>query len=333
MSLVKKIRIRNPVSGQEFLTDNNVFLAPLAGIGDRSFRILTKRFGAGLTFTEMTSAHGLANRNQKTLDLIKISKGERPTGIQIFGSNPEIMNNAASVCNEYPADLIDINGGCSVKKVVKTGAGASILGYPEMFYKIVKVCVDASIYPVSVKIRLGLNEDRINVLENAQAAQDAGASLLTLHPRTARVQFGGKAAWEYIGLVKQELKIPVCGNGDIKTPADAVKMMLETGCDAVMIGRAAIGNPWIVKNTIRAFDAYPDEADALIPTKEERVRCAREHMDMIVTYKGEIRGIREVKRHLHRYLKGIPRVSIVRHNLFELATKAEVEQELASLLG
>ncbi|KKL24045.1 hypothetical protein LCGC14_2419290, partial [marine sediment metagenome] len=274
-----------------------------------------------------------ANRNRKTLDLIKISKGERPTGIQIFGSNPEIMNIAASVCNEYPADLIDINGGCSVKKVMKTGAGASILGNPERFYKIVKVCVDASIYPVSVKIRLGLTEDRINVLENAEAAQDAGASLLTLHPRTARVKFSGKAAWEYIGLVKQKLKIPVCGNGDIKTPADAVRMILETGCDAVMIGRAAIGNPWIVKNTVRAFETYPDEADAPVPSKEERIQCALEHLDMIVTYKGEIRGIREVKRHLHRYLKGIPKVSMVRHNLFELATKDEVEHELASLLG
>jgi tRNA-dihydrouridine synthase B len=333
MSLLKQIQIRNPVSGQGFFTDNNVFLAPLAGIGDRSFRVMTKKFGAGLTFTEMTSAHGLANRNRKTLDLIKISRAERPTGIQIFGSNPEIMNSAASLCNEYPADLIDINGGCSVKKVMKAGAGASILGSPDRFYKIVKVCVDASIYPVSVKIRLGLNEDRVNFLEIAQAAQEAGASLLTLHPRTASVKFSGKAAWEYIGLIKQKLNIPVCGNGDIKTAADAVRMIIETGCDAVMVGRAAIGNPWIIKNIVRAFETYPDEADAFVPSKEERIQCALGHLDMVVAYKGEIRGIREVKRHLHRYLKGIPRVSLVRNNLFELATKDEVEQELARLLG
>ncbi len=326
MSLLKRLQIGN------FTTENNIFLAPLSGIGDRSYRILGRMFGAALTFTEMVSAHGIVNKNRKTLDLLKITKRERPAGIQIFGSNPEIMSIAASMLGEYPADIIDINAGCSVSKIVKSGAGAKILADPDEFYRIVKVCVDASSCPVSVKIRLGLTEDRINVLENAKAAQDAGASLLTLHPRTAQSMYRGNARWEYIGLVKQNLKIPVCGNGDIKTQEDAVRMILETGCDAVMIGRAAIGNPWIIKEIVRAFSAYPDKAPHDPPTDEQRIKCALEHIDMIVAFKGETRGIREVKRHLYRYLKGIPYISSVRENFFRVESKIEAEQKLKSLL-
>lgn len=327
MSLLKKVQIGNLTTG------NNVFLAPLAGIGDRSFRIIGRRFGAGLTFTEMASAHGIANRSINTLDLLKISKKDRPAGIQLFGSNPEIMSLAASICNEYPADLLDINGGCSVRKVMKTGSGARILGDPKRFYNIVKACVDASIYPVSVKIRLGLSEDTINVLEIADAAQAAGASMLILHPRTARSKFSGKARWEYIGLVKQSIKMPVCGNGDIKTPVDAVRMMRRTGCDAVMIGRAAIGNPWIISNTIKALAAYPKEVETLLPTKDERIKCAMDHLNMVVAFKGETRGIREVKRHLYRYLRGIPHISGVRKSIFEIATKDEAMKSLEALMG
>lgn len=326
MSLLKRVQIGN------FTTDNNIFLAPLSGIGDRSYRILGRIFGAGLSFTEMVSAHGIVNGNKKTLDLLKVTKKERPAGIQIFGSNPEIMCMATSMLSDYPADIIDINGGCSVSKIIKSGAGAKILSDPDEFYRIVKVCVDASIYPVSVKIRLGLTEDRINVLENAKAAQDAGASLLTLHPRTAQSMYKGNARWEYIGLVKQSLKIPVCGNGDIKTPEDAVKMILETGCDAVMIGRAAIGNPWIIRDIVRAFHAYPYKAEGDPPSHEERIKCALEHLNMIVAFKGETRGIREVKKHLYRYLKGIPHISRVRENFFRVESRIEAEQKLKSLL-
>jgi nifR3 family TIM-barrel protein len=327
MSLIKRVRIGS------LLTDNNVFLAPLAGIGDISYRTLGRRFGAGLTFTEMVSAHGLVNRSEKTLELLRITKKERPTGIQIFGSNPEIMSTAASICSEFPADVIDINGGCSVQKVLKTGAGAKILQDPESFYNIVKACSDASLYPVSVKIRLGLTEDTINVLENALAAEAAGASMLTLHPRTAQDKYRGFARWEYIGAVKDSVKIPVCGNGDIKAPEDAVRMVRETGCDAVMVGRAAIGNPWIIAEIVRAFEVFPQPPDYAPPSKDEKIRCALEHLKMIVDLKGETRGVREVKRHLHRYLRGLPHVSKERESIFRIQSRSEAEEKLLGLLG
>jgi tRNA-dihydrouridine synthase B len=326
MSLLKKVTIGN------FETPNNVWLAPLAGIGDKSYRILQRRFGAGLTFTEMTSAHGIVYGNSKTFELARLSRRERPAGIQVFGSNPEIMGMAVSLLSEYPADIIDINGGCSVPKVLKTGAGARLLDDPDRFYTVIKACVDASIRPVSVKIRLGATQDRINVIENALAAQEAGASLLTLHPRTAKARYRGAADWEYIGLVKQALAIPVCGNGDILSPRDAVQMILETGCDAVMIGRAAIGNPWIIRDTIRALSLYPERAEEIRPSTEERVRCALEHLDLIVSFKGETRGVREAKRHLYRYLRGIPHVARLRESIFLVDSKQEARERIVALL-
>jgi len=326
MSLLKGITIGS------LETKNNVFLAPLAGIGDTAFRTIGRLFGAGLTFTEMVSAYGIVKNNKNTLALLRITEKERPAGIQLFGSDPLIMSQAAAAACKYPADIIDINAGCSVKKVMKTGAGANVLADPQHFYKIVRACVLASAYPVSVKIRLGVSEDSINVLENALAAQEAGACLLTLHPRTAMSKFRGRSRWEYIGLVKEHLTIPVCGNGDIRSPADAVRMIVETGCDAVMIGRAAIGNPWIVQDTIRAFKAYPEPIEPIPPVKEERIGRAMDHLGLIIALKGETRGVREAKRHLHRYLRGIPDVSRVRESLFKMKTEEEVKQKLESLL-
>jgi len=326
MSLLKRVPIGN------FFTENNVFLAPLAGIGDTTFRTLGRRFGAGMTFTEMISAHGIVNNNMKTLDLLKVTKRERPVGIQIFSANEEIMSNAVSICNSHTADLIDINGGCSVKKVLKTGAGAGLLEDPDHFYRVVKVCVDSSVYPVSVKIRLGLTEDTINVIENACAAQDAGAILLTLHARTASQKYRGQARWEYIGRVKEALRIPVCGNGDIRSPEDAVRMITETGCDAVMIGRAAIGNLWLIKESVRALECYPHQPEMVVPTVEQRVACALEHLHMITSLKGEIRGVREVKRHIHRYLRGVPSVSKKKESFFRASSKQEMEDAITSFL-
>ncbi len=327
MSLLRPVRI------QDVLVPNNVWLAPLAGIGDRSFRTLQKRFGAGLTFTEMTSAHGIVHGNSKTFELAKLTKGERPAGIQIFGSNPEIMGEAVSLLSECPADIIDINCGCSVPKVLKTGAGAGLLADPGQLYRVVKACVGSAIRPVSVKLRLGLSEDSINVVENALAVQEAGASLVTLHPRTALAKYSGQARWEYIGLIKEHLTIPVCGNGDIRSPSDAVRMAEQTGCDAVMIGRAAIGNPWLIRDTVAAFAAYPQTAQEKSPTAEERARCALDHLDLIVSLKGEKKGVREIKRHLFRYLKGIPHVAGVRKSIFLVESKQEAQQRIQSVLA
>ncbi len=325
MSLLKKIAIGNLV------TKNNIFLAPLAGVGDAAYRIMGKRFGAGLTCTEMVSSCGIVRSHPKTFSLLKIGRSERPAGIQLFGSDPGTMAEAAHICSEYPADYIDINAGCSVKKVLKTGAGAMLLNNPDHLYILIRACVSATDLPVTVKMRLGLSEDRIMVIENTQAAREAGAALITLHPRTAAQRYSGKARWEYIALVKEHAGIPVCGNGDIKTALDAVKMIEETGCDAVMVGRAAIGNPWILTHIAAALKAYPDLPEVRPPGYEERIHQALEHLALIIRKKGEERGVQEAKKHIHRYLKGIPYAAYVREGIFKIDSREEAERLLSSL--
>jgi tRNA-dihydrouridine synthase B len=220
-----------------------------------------------------------------------------------------------------------------VKKVLKTGAGARLLESPETLYRIVRSCVNASIYPVTVKMRLGLSEDRINVLENALAAQEAGASLVTLHPRTAQNKYSGSARWNYIGEVKSALSIPVCGNGDVRTAGDAVRMLTETGCDAVMVGRAAIGNPWLLRDIVEAFERYPDPPQPQKPSCEDRIRLAVEHLRAAVVSKGEARGVREVRKVIHQYLRSIPYSVGVREQIFRIETEDELTERLESLLG
>lgn len=326
MSLLKRIDTGGLV------TENNVFLAPLAGVGDSAYRILGRKFGAGLTCTEMVSSCGLVRGNRKTFSLLKIRPAERPSGIQLFGSDPDTMAEAARICSSYPADFIDINAGCSVRKVLKTGAGAMLLDEPDRLYNIVRGCVDATDLPVTVKMRLGLSEQRITLTENVHAAHEAGASLITLHPRTAADRYAGKARWEYIRVAKEHADIPVCGNGDITSALDAVKMIEETGCDAVMIGRAAIGNLWLLAQIVAAFESYPDLPEIEEPGTEQRINQALEHLALIVRLKGEVRGVNESKKHIHRYLRGIPYAARVRESIFSVNESREAAQLLQSLL-
>jgi len=326
LSLLKKIAIGN------LITENNVFLAPLAGVGDAAYRIMGRRFGAGLTCTEMVSSCGIVRNNEKTFSLLKIGRSERPAGIQLFGSDPGTMAEAAHICSGYPADYIDINAGCSVKKVMKTGAGAMLLDNPDHLYSIIRACFSATDLPVTVKMRLGLSEDRITVIENTHAAREAGAALITLHPRTAAQRYAGRAMWEYIALMKEHAGIPVCGNGDIRTATDAVKMIEETACDAVMVGRAAIGNPWILSRITAALKAHPDLHEVMPPGYEQRINQALEHLALIVRNKGEIRGIQEAKKHIHRYLRGIPYAARVRESIFRVENSRDATKLLKSLL-
>jgi len=325
VSLLKSIHIKGLVP------PSNLFLAPLAGVGDNAYRILGRRFGAGLTFSEMVSAHGIVRGNHKTLELMHISEGERPLGIQLFGSDPAIMSEAARIAAGHGPDLIDINGGCSVRKVLRTGAGAALLADPGHLYRIVHACVDASPLPVSVKIRLGLREESINVVENGLAVEEAGASLLTLHPRTADAKYDGHAQWEYIAQVKEVLSIPVCGNGDIRSAGDAVAMMEETGCDAVMVGRGAIGNPWLLEDIVHAFESYPDGVGSEGLPAEARIGLALEHLDLAISFKGERRAVRDMKRHLHSYTRGMRDAASVRERLFRADSAEDIRVQLRSL--
>jgi nifR3 family TIM-barrel protein len=215
---------------------------------------------------------------------------------------------------------------------MRTGAGAALLADPDRFREVVRACVRSTAVPVSVKIRLGLGTDSINVVENALAAQEAGASLITLHPRTAAAKYGGRAAWEYIGRIKESVGIPVCGNGDIVTAADAVRMIEETNCDAVMVGRAAVGNPWLLGEITGALRSPPGEYEPGVVSDDERIALAEEHLALAVHFKGERRGVREVKRHLHRYVRGMPGASAVRERIFRMEGADDMKQLLRSLL-
>lgn len=327
MPILKPLKIGN------IEIQNNIFLAPLAGIGDNAFRIIGKQFGAGLTFTEMVSAHGLVNRNYRSRELLRITRRERPCALQLFGANEDILARAIMVCSEYDPDIIDINAGCSVKKVIKTGSGANLLKDPDKFYRLIKTCVSVSPYPISVKTRLGLTEKTINIIEIAHAAEEAGVKLFTLHPRTASQGYSGKAKWEYIAKVKEILHIPVCGNGDIRVSRDAIRMVEQTGCDAVMVGRGVIGNPWLIKNIWEAFRVYPGEYEDYKPGFKERVGMAIEHLKMVVRFKGEEKAIKEVRRYLHRYLKGISNAPGFRKKLTSFTSVTEMIDFLYSLIG
>jgi len=343
MSLLKPIEIG------KFYTQNNVFVAPLAGISDNPFRTIVRRFGAGLTFTGMVSSYGIIRGDKSNLDLLIITDAERPAGVQIFGEDPLTMGSAASICNQFQFDLLDINCGCSVLKVFKTGAGAGILSDPYRLYRVVHACVHAQSRPVSVKLRLGVSSDRINVIENASAAQEAGASLITLHPRTADEGYRGQASWEYIAMVKDLVRIPVCGNGDIRTPADAIRMVCETGCDAVMVGRGAVGNPWLIRDIIDAFMSYPEcnndghpyrypenypgEVKNKTPGVAERLRCAVEHLKLMVRFKGEERALKDAKHYLHHYLRGFSGAADLRKSLMKAGSVREFFEIAGKLIN
>jgi nifR3 family TIM-barrel protein len=291
-----------------------------------------RRFGAGLTFSEMISSNGVIRGNSKTLSLMYVSNGERPLGLQLFGADPVIMAEAAALASEHKPDLIDINCGCSVRKVLKTGSGAALLADPAHLYRIVRGCVDASDIPVSVKIRLGLREESINATEIGLAVQEAGASLLTLHARTAAAKYTGHARWEFIAQVKEALSIPVCGNGDVASNDDAVSMLQQTGCDAVMVGRAAIGNPWLLKNIVQTLQSYPDPVEREHIAARDRVELALEHLDLAIGFKGERRAVRDMKRHLHRYIRGMRDAAWVRECIFRAENAEQMRTRLQTLI-
>ena len=286
-------------------TENNVFLAPMAGITDAVFRLLCKEMGAGVVYSEMVSAKGMSHNNQNTKKMLFVDERERPAAMQLFGSDPEIMGKMAAELNAYPdIDILDINMGCPAPKIVKNGEGSALSLNPELAGRVINAVVKNSDKPVTVKIRKGFDDSHINAPEMAKIAEENGAAAVPLHGRTREQYYSGKADWDIIGEVKTVLKkIPLIGNGDIFTPEDAKKMLEYTGCDAVMIGRGAQGNPWIFKRTVH----YLQTGELLHePTFEERIAMAKRHLEMIVEYKGENIGVREMRKHIGWYIKGLP---------------------------
>lgn len=280
---------------------NIAFLAPMAGIADRAFRELCTQFGAAYTVTEMVSSKGLTMGDKKSGELLTIGS-ERPYGAQIFGDDPEIMAQAAVKCLEYKPNILDINMGCPAPKVAMNGGGASLMKKPQLAYEITKAVVEAVDIPVTVKIRKGWDDDNINAVEMALLAQKAGASAVAVHGRTRQQMYSGKVDYQIISDVKNALDIPVIANGDVTDEQTAAIMLEKTNADAIMIGRGALGNPWVFSR----INAYLSECRVLPePSTIEKMNVMLKHIQKIIEYKGEYTAMREARHHAAYYTKGM----------------------------
>ncbi|MBO8434727.1 MAG: tRNA dihydrouridine synthase DusB [Tyzzerella sp.] len=304
---------------------NNIFLAPMAGVTDLPFRILCKEMGCGLVYSEMVSAKGILYGSKNTEKLLEVDESERPVAVQLFGNDPEILGAMAKKIEPYNIDIIDVNMGCPAPKIVKNGEGSAVTLNPERVGEIVHSLVTSQKKPVTIKFRKGFDDDHINAVEIAKIAEANGASAVAVHGRTREQFYSGKADWDIIKEVKNAVSIPVIGNGDIVTPEDAKRMFDYTGCDAIMIGRGAQGNPWIFKRIIH----YMETGEILPePTAKERVEKALRHAKMLIEYKGEYIGVREMRKHLSWYIKGCSGASELRG----LINTAESYEEMEKLL-
>lgn len=308
-------------------TENNIFTAPMAGVTDLAYRGILKRMGAGLMFTEMVSAKALCYHDKKTAELMELTEAEAPVGVQIFGSDPQIMAQGARIIEESThAACIDINMGCPVPKVVGNGEGSALLKTPLLAGQIVEAVASAVRLPVTAKMRIGWDETHINAVEFAKILAQSGACAITVHGRTREQYYSGKADWEQIRAVKEAVAVPVVGNGDIFSARDAEDMLRITGCDAVMLGRGIMGNPWLVRGCVCLLQsgvAIPP------PSFDERLQMALTHTKELVRTKGEYRGIREARAHLTWYAKGQRGAAKVKEHLTRACSVEEVAEILA----
>jgi len=301
--------------------DNPYILAPLAGYTDLPFRILCREYGAGLVFSEMISCHGLVYDHDKTHKMLATHQLEGPVAMQIFGAEPDIMAEAARIVSDHPIDIIDINMGCPVKKVIKKGAGAALMREPKLAEKIISAVVRNTSKPVTVKFRTGWNHHTITAPSFAQMSENAGAQAVTVHARTWSDGFSGPVNWEVLARVKNQVNIPVIGNGDIKSHDDGLEMLRKTGCDGVMIGRSALGAPWIFSPD------YP------IASMKIRVKALIRHLELIERFLAPDRFLGKVKNHASKYFKGTPRSTVLRRHIFDATSFQELIDLIRSLLS
>lgn len=282
---------------------NNLILAPMAGVTDLPFRLLCKEQGAGLLCMEMVSAKAILYKNRNTESLLEIDSRENPVSLQLFGSDQEIISNIAHQIEDRPFDILDLNMGCPVPKIVNNGEGSALMKNPKLAGEIIRETVKAIDKPVTVKIRKGFDDEHVNAVEMAKIAEDAGAAAVAVHGRTREQFYSGKADWDIIRQVKEAVSIPVIGNGDLLTAEDVIAMEQQTGCDGFMIARGAQGNPWIFRQILHYFETGEHLAK---PTLEEVTQMILRHARMMLEFKGEYIGIREIRKHAAWYTAGYP---------------------------
>ena len=304
---------------------NPLILAPMAGVTDLPFRLLCREYGAGLLYTEMVSAKAISYDNKKTYDLMEIDSKENPIALQLFGSDPMIMGEVARQIEEHHCDILDINMGCPMPKIVNNGEGSALMKDPKLIGEIVKAVSRATKKPVTVKIRKGFDEEHVNATLIAKIAEDSGAAAIAVHGRTREQYYAGKADWDIIRQVKEVVKIPVIGNGDVNSAKSAKRLLEETGCDGIMVGRATRGNPWLFEQ-ISHYLATGKEIEG--PSREEVKAMILRHAKAQIAYKGEFMGIREMRKHVAWYTAGFPHSAKLRG----LVNGVESYEDLAELL-
>ena len=312
------------------ILDNNVILAPMAGVSDLPFRLLCRQMGAGLVCMEMVSAKAILYNNKNTDSLMEIHPEELPVSLQLFGSDPDIISEQAKRIEERPFAILDINMGCPVPKVVNNGEGSALLKNPKLVEEILTKLVKAVNKPVTVKIRRGFDENSINAVEIAKIAESCGAAAVAVHGRTREQYYSGKADWDIIAAVKDAVKIPVIGNGDVDSPQAAEAILKHTGCDGVMIGRAAQGNPWIFRDVVSYLETGVIPAP---PTNAEKKEIILRHAALQLEYKGEYTGVREMRKHLSWYTVGMPHSAKFRQTINTMESMDELVQGVETIFG
>ncbi|WP_022769849.1 tRNA dihydrouridine synthase DusB [Butyrivibrio sp. NC2007] len=309
--------------------DNNIILGPMAGVSDLPFRVLCSEMGAGLVCMEMVSAKAIIYKNRNTNMLLEIHPDEHPVSLQLFGSEPEIMQQAVEMIKDRPYDILDVNMGCPVPKVVSNGEGSALMKDPALIERIVSALVQVSDRPVTVKIRKGFTENSVNAVECALAAEAGGAAAVAVHGRTREQFYSGKADWDIIRQVKESVKIPVIGNGDVVDGESAKAMFEQTGCDGVMVARAAQGNPFIFRE-IKSF--FEKGAACERPSRKEVYDTVIRHADMQLKYKGEYIGIREMRKHVSWYTYGMPGSARFRNEINQMTDMDTLKEACAKIM-
>ncbi len=320
----------NPILIGNIQIDMPVFLAPMAGVTDHSFRILCKEMGAGVVYSEFVSAHGIIRENEKTLDMIRFSDEERPIGIQIFGDSPNVMSKAANiVSHRFKPDIIDINYGCPVPKITKKGAGSAALKDLCLMDDITSAVVESVPHlPVTVKMRAGWSSDKLVSTEAGPRLEKLGIKAIALHPRTTKQSYKGNAKWELIKELKKVVSIPVIGNGDVKCSNDVLKMFNETKCDAVMIARAALGNPWFFKEAVAHLNGSPLPEN---PHIKEKIKTCRRHLELLIQTRGTKIGTNLMRKHFGWYIKGFEGAGKIRQELVISNNSEEMVEILSKI--